>query len=453
MNHDTPQLSWLFWALLILALIVSMTHAQAANELSLADALDLAEQQNLHLQMLREELNVAGGQITEARAGALPFVNLGAHYSRVDDVPAFGSGAEAMQMGQLDNYKALAEVRQVLYAGGGVKAALRMAREFQAATASRVQYGRAETAFGIHALFNGVLLAREDIKVALEAIELSEQNLFDVRSHYEQGIAKRFDLLRAEEQLSRSRSDLIAASNGLHKARLALLRAVELPLDDPREITGELRFVPAEFNTTNALALALEHREDLAEASRNIHVQREAVAVARSAGRPQVGLFGEIKQANPDRSFQDEWETSWAAGIRADFPVFDGLKTRGRVAQQMARLRQAELQRDNLASQIGLEVSEALADLETSAELVAARRQRVEEANEAMRLARRGYEEGLQPQIDVLDAQLSLSNSRRSYAQAVFEHVMALRRLERATGTLANKEQESNQPKKEGQNS
>ena len=96
MNHDTPQFSLLFWILLVLALIASMTQAQAAGELSLADALNLAEQQNLRLQMIREELMVAGGQITEARSGALPFVNLGAHYSRVDDVPTFGAGAEAM---------------------------------------------------------------------------------------------------------------------------------------------------------------------------------------------------------------------------------------------------------------------------------------------------------------------------------------------------------------------
>ncbi len=433
--------------MVILALgTVTLTQARAEQDakvpepgdatLTLNAALDMAELQNLDLQIIREELNTADGRIVEARSAALPHLDLAAKYVRLDEVATFGSGPEAMQMGQLDNYAAAAELGQVLYAGGGVRAALRMAKDYRAATGHRVEYSRAEIAFGIHALFNRVLLAREDVKVALEALELSEQNLKDVQSRFQQGIAQRFDLLRAEEQLSRSRADRIAADNGLHKAHLALLRALVLPLDDPRPIAGELSFIPVAGDLTNAMAMALAQREDLAEANRNVQVQREAVTVARSNGRPRVGLFGEAKEANPNRTYQDEWESSWMAGIRAELPVFDGLKTRGQVAQQSARLRQAELQRDNLVAQIGLEVSDALADLRTSAELVKTRRQRVAEAEEAMRLARRGYEEGLQPQIDVLDAQFSLTSSRRGYALAVFEHVMACRRLERSTGTL-----------------
>ena len=429
-------LSCWVWLLCVCLLLTPARGGEKSAFLTLEDALAIADQQNLNLLMVREELKVAEGQIMEARSGALPHLNLNAQYARLDDVPEFDFGGTVFKMGQLDNYEAAAEVGQVLYAGGGVSAALRMAREYRASVGNRIQYSRAETAYGIHALFNRVLLAREDVRVAKEAIDLSEQNLRDVNSQYEQGIAKRFDLLRAEEQLSRSRSDKIAADNALLKVRLALLCALELPLDDPREIAGELSLSIGAFSATNAIALALANRDDFAEATRNIQAQCEAIKVARSSGLPKLGLFGQVKYANPDRSFEDEWESSWLVGIRAEFPVFDGLKTRGQVAQQTARLRQAELRKDKIASQIGLEVSEALADMQTSEELVKARRQRVGEAEEATRLARRGYEEGIQAQIDVLDAQLSLSNSRRGFAQAVYEHVMACRRLERATGTL-----------------
>ncbi len=423
--------------LLIAAVSVCGGQARANGPvLTLEAALALAETRHISLRMARENIQAAEGQITEARSGALPHLNLNAQYTRLDDVPVLGTGETAMELGQLDNNQVTADAEQTLYAGGAVRAALRMAGEHRAAMHHRMEYTRSEVAYSIHLLFNRVLLARQDVRVSEEATDRARKNLDDVTARHQQGLAAPFDVMRAREQFSRSRSDAIAASNGLQKARLALMRALELPLNDPREITGEL--VPEQFSPdrSKAIQTALANRQDIAEAARNAERQKEAVRIARSGLFPRIGLFGQAKYSNPDRSYEAEWESSWMAGIRGEIPVFDGKLTRGKVAQQKARLRQAEIEAESLAAQAALEVSNALADLETSDELLKARRNQMEEAEEALRLARLGYREGLQQQIDVLNAQLAMSDSQRAYARAVFEQVMARRRLEHATGTL-----------------
>ena len=166
-------------AMAALAVPVSIrAEGQAASStpsLTLADALSIADAQNLSLGIAREEKNLADGKVTEARSAAMPHLDANAQYARLDDVPSFVMGeGPPFTMGQKDNYKAALEVSQVVYAGGGVQAALRMAREYRSAIDRRILNNRSEIAFQVHALFNQVLLAREQAGVAREAIALAE---------------------------------------------------------------------------------------------------------------------------------------------------------------------------------------------------------------------------------------------------------------------------------------
>ena len=300
-------------------------------------------------------------------------------------------------MGQKDNYEVTADVSQVLYAGGGVRAALRLANEYAGAAEARIADAGEQMAFGVHVRFNQILLAQETVAVAQQSELLAKRNHTDVSARLDQGMATRFDQLRADEQLSRAEAQRITATNTELKARLALLQILELPLDDTRRIVGLLSAAPV-IHVSMSIDAALQQRPDIAAAERAVAMYREALAVARSGHRPTVGLFGQVKRANPDRAFADEWEDSWLVGVRAEFPLFDGQETRGKVTEAGAALRRAQFDRNAAVSQAGLEIAEAKADMASAATLVTARDRNVVQAREALRLAQRSYAEGMQQQ-------------------------------------------------------
>lgn len=422
----------------ILVLVVS-TATTLAQDLTLSEALRLADESNLALQAGREETAIAEGRVTEVRSLALPRLDLIAQYVRVDDVASLGE----IQLGQLDNYEAAADISQVLFAGGGVRAAQRLAREYEAGVREGIARANQATAYEVHNRFNLILLARENLGVMEQDLALARRNLADVRALLAQGMARRFDQLRAEEQVSSSEADRLAAANALAKTRLDLLRFLDLPLDEERSVAGSLMFETEPAPPTNAVTLAMEHRPDLAAARRAVAARKESVTVAKSGRRPRVAAFGQVRYGNPDRQYQDEWEDSWMVGVRAELPLFDGMETRGKVSQERGRLRQADIELRDLIAQIGLEVTQAEVDLETAARLVKARDQNVKEAEEALRLAQRSYAEGLEQQIDVIAAQLSFTNSRQRQAVARYEQMMAYRRLQLAMGLLPLGEEES----------
>ena len=407
------------------------------NVLTLALALEIAERGNRQFQALRAERQVSQGRFVELRASALPQLRLRSQYVRLDDVPSLATENGSVSLGQLDNYEVALELSQYVYAGGGLGAALDLGRANREATESDIEHSRCELAYMVHGMFNGVLLWKENVSVAVAAERLAEENLEDVIAHFDQGMATRFDVLRAEEQVSSQGAYRIEAESELTKARLSLLQALGLPLDDECVIEGELRYEAVTVELSNSVVRALMNRNDLRSAGHAVEAQTEAVTIEKSRGRPSVRVFGEARYGNPDRAFEDEWETSWQVGVRLELPLFDGFLVDGRVDQAEARLRQTELMQRDLASRIELELAQAVADLESAEDLVAAAEDSVAKAEEAVRLAERGYEEGVQEQVDVLGAQLALRDSRRRYAQSVFTHVMAKRRLEYVMGELS----------------
>jgi len=422
-------------------LITPMSGAESgdlSDFLTLKEALRLADEQNFSLREVRQEKESAEGRVVAARAAALPHLDLRGGYTRYDDVPTFDFGGAPFVMGQKNNYKVALEASQVLFAGGGVMAGIRRADRYGEAVDSRIEHSRSEIAYWVHALYNAVLLAKEDLAVTSQAVELSRENLNDVQSRFDQGMATKFDLLRAQAKISRTKANRIFAENTVRTRRIELLKMLQLPLTDQRKIDEEFIFQPFEPDEKTSLDLAFNNRQDLKEARHMIEAEEEGVTVVDSGWYPKVALFGQYRYGDPTREFEDEWEEAWLAGVRLDFSVFDGLLTEGQSRQQDARLRQTQLRVKDLEDRIRLEVTRAIFDLETAGEIVEARRENRIQAEESLRLAQRGYAEGIEQQLDVLDAQLVFTRSRQTYALSVYQYIMAKVELERATGTLLN---------------
>jgi outer membrane protein len=62
----------------------------------------------------------------------------------------------------------------------------------------------------------------------------------------------------------------------------------------------------------------------------------------------------------------------------------------------------------------------------------------VTRAEEGLRLAEVGYQQGINTQVELIDAQTALTTARVNYYQAIYSHVVAKLALQRAMGTIAN---------------
>lgn len=397
------------------------------GKLSLQDALKLALTYNKSLQAALQEKDVSQGRVTESYSEALPKVSAVGTYTRLDE-----------DVNLRNNYSADLEVRQPVFRGGAISAALRAARVFSCLT-DEVVRGVVQTM--IHAVakdYYEMLLAQHLYAVNKDAVKSSERHLADVKQKRASGVASQFDVLRAEVDVSNFRAEMIRQQNRIHLAKARLFKTMGVSQECDVTLSDELTYEPMKPVLEAAVKLAYENRPDLYQAELNVRLQAEALRIARSRYWPQVSVFFSQGWARPDpRALtRNRWGDASAIGATAEWTLFDGLGREGRVMQEKATLKERNIELLDAQEHALLEVQQAILSLQDAEEFVESQKLNLERAAEAFRLAEVGYRQGVNTEVEVIDARAALTLARGLHYQAIHAHVVARLELQRSTGIL-----------------
>ena len=124
----------------------------------------------------------------------------------------------------------------------------------------------------------------------------------------------------------------------------------------------------------------------------------------------------------------------WTAGLQAQWNIFDGRATAGRVVQARSQLEQTKLTLAEATLSVEVQVRQAYSSLIEAWELVQASVKTVEQAQEALRLANVRYGAGTATQLDVLTSQVALTEARLNQLQAYYGYNVALVAMRQAIG-------------------
>lgn len=408
-----------------------------SGRLSLQDALKIALAWNKPLRAALEDREVARGRVLESYGEALPSVLAAGSYTRLDELQGFKVGTQRIYLGDLDNYSADLVVRQPLFRGGAVSAALRAARVFSYLTEETVRAQIQATIFEVASAYYEALLAEKLYQANQAAVESAQAHLAEVQSKFSQGLASRFDVLRAEVDVSNFKAEAIRELNHLHLSKTRLLKAMGVSQETEIELADELRYEPAKPLLEEAVRVAHLNRPDLYIAEATVRLQEEAVRIAKSRYWPVVDATFTYGWAYPDPHTRiREWNDRWAAGVELQFPVFDGLRREGRLIQERAALERRRIELREAEERAALEVQQALLSLRDAEEFAESQSLNLQRAEEGLRLAEVGFREGVNTEVEVLDARAALTRARSLYYQAIYSHTMARLSLQRAMGIL-----------------
>jgi HAE1 family hydrophobic/amphiphilic exporter-1 len=120
----------------------------------------------------------------------------------------------------------------------------------------------------------------------------------------------------------------------------------------------------------------------------------------------------------------------------ASWPLFDGFRTSGQVAQAKSELATVAIEEAKLRDAVTLEVRTAVNAVRESGEVVSALSGTVAQAERLLMMAEKAYEYGARTHLQVQDAELNLTTALGNLASARRDHVVALVTLEWAMGTL-----------------
>ncbi|HEY2065987.1 MAG TPA: TolC family protein [Gemmatimonadaceae bacterium] len=439
-----------FTLVLLVALVACLARAAGAQQartdstirLSLADAIRIAARQNATVESARYRVEEARARVTQSRADLLPNVSgesserrstLNSAAAFPIELPVPGIDPRGTILGPLDVFDARLRGSQTLY-DPAARARVQGARtSVQAANADVGNVADVAATQAANA-YLGILRADATYRARLQDSTLAAELLQIARDQLRAGTGVALDVTRARSQLTGSRAQLIVARNERDRTRIDLARALALPLVNivPTDTLTSVSASPTPSESA-ALDAAYRGRKDLQALALQAQAARQQAQAIRKERLPTVGLMGDygLSQRN-GRSYLPTYDI----GVGLSVPVFDGLRREGRVQEQEAVAHELESRERDLRTQVEADVRTALLNLASSAEAVAAARERLSLAEQEVAQARERFQAGVSGNADVITASLTLNSARTQLVDALTSYEASRVALARAQGTI-----------------
>ena len=270
----------------------------------------------------------------------------------------------------------------------------------------------------------------------IKAQEAQVQNaraLYDrAADQVQAGTAPRIDATRTEVQLHTEEYNLSIARNNFAVAKLALARAIGLPLGQEFELADKLPYSDiTPLSVDQALQIAFKSRSDFRSALDSQKAAAQTLSAAKGERYPTVAVNGSYGDTGPTFG-NSHGDFTFQAGIRV--PLFTGGRIKGDITQAEAELRQRKAEAENIRGQIDQDIRTALLDLNAAKEQVEVAKQNVELANESLARSKDRFTSGVTDSVEVVQAEQALASANDQYITSLYNHNFAKLSLARALG-------------------
>jgi outer membrane protein len=327
-----------------------------------------------------------------------------------------------------DTFLAQVSLSQLLFDFGKTWAASDAARKLATVALESVELQRQLIALAVREAYTNINFSNRLIAVAQQSFDRAQLNVRSARGFFEVGTRPKSDVARAEVDVANARVDVIRARNAERLARVALNTAMGLEVDTPTRVQDNLIFEPIMFDRAIQRAEALRQRPENRQAKLQVEV---AEAQERQAFR---SFFPNLSGTSAYGGTTSELNPSWSIGLSLSWTIFDGGNLVGRYQESKANLDAARARLKASELDIIQNIEQSEISVEEAQERIQAAQAAVASAEENFRLAQGRFDAGVGTILELTDAQLALTQSQNTEAQALSDFRIALYRLDRALG-------------------
>jgi len=329
-------------------------------------------------------------------------------------------------------------LRQPIYDGGQWLNQIRSANNSLIITQQLARQQEINVILNVHQSFYQRLKAQQLLEVAKKNLNLARQQVSLVKTQFELGAVKKTDLLKTQVLQGRAQSDVLIQETNLRNAKLALRNSLGLmgsdvyfeitDLGQPLLPVPELEQSVSEMVEYNPTLFVYRSQISGAELNRKILIGTRLPNLSASLS------YGTTSDEFDSMTQLDDWSSS--VSLSLSVPIFTGysLSTKQQQAELNVRKQQYDYltQKHNLQVQLGNLINA----LENYQELIPISEQVLASAEEDLNLVQERYSLGSATILEVLDAQVSVSQARSSLVSIKYDARTQEAQLRALLGTL-----------------
>jgi outer membrane protein TolC len=406
-------------------------------ELTLRDAIKMALRYNLGAIESGQSAQIARGQRLLALSNLLPQVSAGAS-ENVQQVNLATFGFNKFNVAGIPNvvgpfsYSSVdGSLSQTLFSFESIQR-FRSARTAEQAAQLSYQDILDVVSLTVGNAYLHIIEADSRIK-AQEAQVQNARALYDrAVDQVQAGTASRIEATRTEVQLHTEEYNLSIARNNFEVAKLALGRAIGLPLGQQFELADALPYSDiSPLSVDEALQIAYKSRSDFRSALASQKAAAQTLSATKGERYPVAAVNGDYGDVGPTFG-HSHGDFTFQAGIRV--PLFTGGRIKGDITQAEAELRQRKAEAENIRGQIDQDVRTALLNLNAAKEQVEVAKQNVGLANESLARSKDRFTSGVTGSVEVVQAEQALASANDQYITGLYNHNFSKLSLARALG-------------------
>jgi outer membrane protein len=441
----------IFFFLILFGTAGALPKAPSSGFLSLSEAIQIAITRNPSINEVQAQVDISTERIVQAKSGFMPQIDASGVYDRTTN-PA-GVFATKLNQGMItqndfnvnrlndpdpiDNYAGRLSAIWPLYDSGQTWHGVRQAELGQKKTnlemTRRRQQVIAQTVF----TYVDLLMAEENLAIVEQTLTTARANLKLVKSRYENGFVVKSDLLRSQVHIANLEQQQLQAASQVEIARAELNAAMGVAIDSEFELisrldSGEEITKPLE----RWIDIALDQRADLKQIDFQQSVAEEEIKKSHAAYLPSLNLAGNYEVNTEDFNGSAD---NYSVGAVLKFNIFSGNRTSATVREAKAALRQIQAVRRKLEQRVLVETRRAYLHAESAWRRILVARAAVAQAEEALRIVRNRYKNGLFTIVDLLNSELALQQAHTNHLRAIHDYKISTANLRLAVGTLDEK--------------
>lgn len=430
--------------LLLLMMVFSFVPATYADEiigkgelLTLERAVQIGLKRHPNITAGQGSVAVSEAKKGQAQAGYWPTLDANAGYTRQragtlsTGATTIGIGSRVQTSHSFEQYSTGVSARQTIFDFGKTRTNVNIQEQNIEASKADLENTEEQIILNVKQTYYNLLRAKRNRTVAGETVNQFMQHLEQAKAFYEVGTKPKFDVTRAEVDLSTARLGLIRAENSVRLAIVSLNNAMGLPDAPDYVIDDNLAFAKYVVGLEDAVKKAYDKRPELKALTARRLAAEKAVYVAKTGYFPI--LTGNANWSWGGEKF-DAQDGSWSAGVGLSIPIFSGFLTKNQVSEAKANLSILVANEEALRQNVLLEIQQSYITLTESEERIVTAELTVRQAKENHEIAIGRYAAGVGNPIEVTDAEVTLSLAKVAHIDALFDYKVAAASLEKAMG-------------------
>lgn len=392
--------------------------AQTAPMLTLAQALSEADVRNGEILAARQAIEIDRARLQQV--ARQPLQALGG--------PSIGVDAPG-GLGQLQTLNA--GVGQQFPAAGALSAGRQVAQAGIAITTAASAFTQRDVERRVINAYYALASAQAQRLAAQQNVATTQNLLRSADLRRRAGAVGSFEVLRASVELRRTQTDFLRAQAAQRTDSIVLNTLLGRP-GSAQVVVGLTPTAVSQPDEITYFARAIEIDPAVAQLRAGIAQASARGRLAQTAREPAFSLNAgfQVQRAQ----LNGRTSRGPTLGVGVSLPIVDYGTIRGAVREAQAMQLYAQAQLDSRTIQIRSDVSQALAEIQSSRARLSFSSASLGQARQSLQIAQFGYRQGALGALDVLSARNALANARADADQSSADYAAAVARLQLLLG-------------------